>query len=74
VLVSLTNPMPLDSALAQEAALHRSMRDAEWPQQFPCKEAAVPFLGHGGAGWTECYRMGVDGPHHDELAARRRGA
>jgi hypothetical protein len=80
ILRVLSEPMPADVALALETEAHRSMRAANWPQQFPCKEAAVPFLGHHGAGWTECYRMGVNGSHRaeliriDELAARRKGA
>lgn len=71
VLRSLTNPMPLSVAHGMEAALHRDMRSAGWPQQFTCKEAAIPFLGHGGAGWTECYRMGEPGSHRDALRQRK---
>lgn len=81
VLRHLTEPAYPQEALARETEMHRQIRSTGWPQAFDCKEAAVPFLGHGGAGWTECYRVGEPGQHSarlyaiDQLAeARRRGA
>jgi hypothetical protein len=80
VLRHLEAPSP--DALDKEQRLHAAVRSVGWPQAFTCKEAAVPFLGHEGAGWTECYRLGEPGSHRaqlvriDELAEarRRRGA
>lgn len=68
---------PSDGAGTQEAEMHAVLRNVGWPRAFACKEASIPFLGCGGAGWTEVYRLGEPGAHRvaiDELAARRRGA
>jgi hypothetical protein len=76
VLRFLSEPFP--GAAEEEARTHAGIRSVGWPQAFDCREAAVPFLGGNGSGWTECYRLGEPGSHRarlvavDELEAARR--
>lgn len=39
-----------------EPDMHRTLIAAGAALAFAAKRDAAPYLGHGGAGWTECYR------------------
>jgi hypothetical protein len=68
-LLSLYEPTHRPVAVA-EAELHATIRAAGFTPAFSRKADAAPFLGGGGSGWTECYRIG-EGKWRNLAAARK---
>lgn len=53
-LVATLTPQT-ESATVVEPRIHEELRAAGVVRAFTTKAAAAPYLGHRGAGWTECY-------------------
>lgn len=48
------------SALVAEETCHDLLRSLSYPCPFRSAVESVPYMGSGGGGWRECYRMSAE--------------